>query len=881
MRHSDEELPLSGGRPVDDDVRRELEFHLYERARELEARGMSPERAMAEASASFGNREAFEAECKTIESRRRSTRLRADRMGALRQDIVVGWRVLRKNPVFTFAAILMLTLGIGANSAVFSIVNHVLLQPLPLPGADRLVVLNERHAKGGWGSIPWANFLDLEAQSRSFTGMAAYASSPATVVSASAASRVNASPVSAGFFKVFPIKPFKGRLLLAEEHRVGAPAAAVVSYAYWRDQLGAPAALDAVHIRMDRDYAVVGVLPDGFDFPVDSRIWTALELNAQGTSRTAHNWDVIGRLAPNVTPAAAERELGSILERLKPVYAPDFDATGAQVVSLKESLSGSFRTPLYLLLGASGLVLFAACVNLASAMLARGTARATEFNVRLALGATRTRLIRQLLTESALLAVAGCVAGLFVAAALLRVLRLFAPQSLRLADVHVDAWALGFAACSAALTTLVFGLFPALRLSGSTQSLTLRQGRGTAGSRSMHVWNVLVATEVALAVVLLSGSALLIKSFTRAMQNELGFSADSVTTVRVNLPESSYEGTGATIPAFHERLLERLRTRPGVTSVGFTNVLPLSGGNPSGSLVVEGKPLNERGSNAYAVYRVMGGDYFSAMKIPVLKGRAFRTGAAVESAPAVIVGETLARSEWPGQDPIGKRLRVSGMDGGTEPWYTVIGVVGDVRSSSPTAPFENTYWFDHRSRPAYRTRNVSYVVRSSLSAPALASLVRQDVASIDKQVPLSIEAMPARVARASAARTFPMVVLGAFALVALVMAVVGIYAVVAYAVAQRTREIGVRLALGARPVAVHLLILRSAMRAIVPGLVVGAAISMAGAGFLRSLLYGISPSDPAPLLSAVGVLGVAALLSSALPAVRATRVDPVIAMRAE
>lgn len=883
MTRSDEDLPLSRTKPVADDVRSELEFHLHERARELEAKGMTREQALAEARQQFGDQKAVEAECEIIETRRRGTRRRAETFSALRQDLMVGLRVLRKSPGFAISAIVMLALGIGANSAVFSIVNRVLLQPLPYENSERLVTVYEKHEKAGWGNLPWANYLDIQSQSRSFEAIAMYGSDDATVLGTSTPLRVRAGVVSTNFFKVMSIRPFMGRFTTPDEHKEGAAPVAVVSYGFWRDHLGSPASLNGVRIKVDADYDVIGVAPPGFDFPNGNQIWSPIELRKQGMSRTSHNYEAIGLLKAGITTIAAQKEIDGILARLATQYAPDFDASGAKVETLQETLNGSFRTPLYLLLGASGLVLLAACVNLASAMLARGTARSSEFTVRVALGASRTRVVQQLVTESGILAFAGCVAGLLLAALLLRVLSVLAPASLHIEQIRVDYGVQIFALFVAGITTVAFGLLPALRLSATNMSLALREGsRGTSGTKRMLVWNVLVATEVALAVVLLSSSALLVKSFSNVMQNKLGFEAETVTTARINLPEVNYARLSPTVTTFHERLLERLKAQPGVTAVGLTNRLPLAGGNPSGSLLIDGKPLDPRGPfNAYAIYRVVGGDYFSAMGIPVLKGRTFRTGNSTDEGPAVVVDESFARTEWPNADPIGKRLKPGGMDGLDEPWFTIIGVVGDVRSTSATGRFQPTYYFDHRARPPYRTRSASYVIRSSLSTAAIAAMLRREVNAVDQQVPVEIQALSEIVSLSSAPQKFPMVLIGGFALVALVMAVVGIYAVVSYAVTQRTREIGVRLALGASPVTVRSLVLVSAMRGVVPGLAVGGALSFATARLLTNMLYGVSPFDPIALASALALLGLAAVVSTALPAIRATRVDPLIAMRAE
>ena len=885
MRRSrdDDDLPMSGVRPVHEDVRRELEFHIEQRARELVATGHSPEQAMAAAREYFGDRERVEAECREIESRRRATRRRSRRWEALQQDARLGLRVLRKSPGFTLAATLTLALGIGANAAVFSIVNKVILQPLPYAEPDRLVWMVERHGEKGWGSVPWANFLDLEQQAKSFSSMASMGASTVTLLGAGSPLRVRAAAVSAGFFRVFPVRPVMGRLPAPDEYRRGANPVAVVSYRFWRNELGAPASLEGVHLRMDRDHEVVGVLPPGFDFPDGSQVWGPVELFDQSMSRTSHNWDTVGRLAPGATVEGATREVDGILARLRRMYYPDFDATGSIITPLQEHLTATARTPLYLLLGASAMVLLAACTNLASAMLARGTARAGELAVRAALGATRLRLVRQLVTESAMLSVLGCAVGLGLASLLLRVLPLVAPEGYDLTSVRIDTRVLVFAAGVTIVTALLFGLLPALRLSGGGGSAMLREGgRGTADPRRLRAWSVLVAAEVSLAVVLLTGSALLIRSFARVMDTRLGFDPARVVTADVDLPAITYADSGPGVAAFHERVLDALHQQPAIDAVGFVNVLPLRGANPSGAIEVEGKPLDPRGAfNGYSVYRVVGGDFFRAAGIPLVRGRLFGAGDDAGSAPVVIVNETFARKEWPDGEAIGKRVRPAGMDGRHEPWFVVVGVVGDSRGASVTEPFRQTYYFPYRQRPAYRSRSVSYVARGPTDESSLGRALRGAALAVDPQVPVEVRAYRQIVDASVADRRFTMLVLGAFAGVALLLAVIGIYAVISYSVAQRTREIGVRLALGATPTGVRLLVLRAAMGAVLPGLVVGTLLALAGSGALRSLLYGVTPTDRIALLASVAVLAIAAVGSSFLPATRATRVDPMIAIRTE
>jgi predicted permease len=628
---------------------------------------------------------------------------------------------------------------------------------------------------------------------------------------------------------------------------------------------------------------VVGVLPPGFDFPSKAQIWIPVERTETRTSHTAHNYDVVGRLRPGLTVDDARRDLDALFARLKPLYAPDFDAIGSIVTPLQAVLTRSARTPLYLLLGASAFLLLAACTNLASSLLARGTARAGEMAVRSALGASQSRLVRQLLTESALLAVLGCLAGVMLAMIALRALVLVAPSTLPVADVQLDARVLAFAGLTTVLTTFLFGALPAMRLSRANAPAVLRDGaRGTHDRGKLRLWNILVAAEVAFAVALLSGSVLLIRSFAKVLDVELGFDPSNVETAEVNLPAINYDGSSPAIATFHARVLERLRASPGVASAGFVSVLPVEGDGPDGALEVAGQPHNANGPyNGSALYRVVGGDYFEVLGIPVLMGRTFRSGDDAGAAPVVVVSEDFARRYWPNENPIGKRVRPYGMDREKEPFATVIGVVGNTRSRGITGPYQETYYFDHRQRPPFRSYTTSYVVRAAHGQASLATTVRRAVEAVDPQVPVRTRSFDEILASSLADRRFTTLVLGVFAGTALLLAIVGIYAVVSYSVAQRTREIGVRLALGATPGGVRALVVGTATRAVGPGMVVGAAIALADARLLRAMVFGVSPFDPAAIVGALLALLVAALVSSAWPAHRATRVNPITALRGE
>lgn len=881
-RRDEDSLPMSKVPPVAEDVRRELEFHMEQRVAELVARGMSREEAVRTSREAFGDRAAVERECREIETRRRDTRRRMRAREAFRQDVLVGLRLLRRSPGFALAAVATLALGVGANTAVFSIVNTVLLRPMPFVEPDRLVHVVERHEKG-WGDLAWTGFLDVQEHAQSFTAVTAYTTGTATVLGGLTPMQVHGAIVSRDFFRVFPLRPVLGRLPLPDEHRRGAAPVAVVSYAFWRDHLGAPEQLEGVHLKIDAEMPVVGVLPPGFDFPDKSQVWMAAERNETRTSHTAHNYDVVGRLKDGLTAEDARRDLDALFARMRPLYQPEYDAIGSTVVPLQDLLTRNARTPLLLLLGASAFLLLAACTNLASSLLARGTARAGEIAVRSALGATQSRLVRQLLTESALLAFAGCAAGVMLAFVAIKALIYVAPPTLPIGEVRIDGWVLAFAGLTTVLTTFLFGALPAMRLSRARGPAVLREGtRGTQDGGRLRLWNTLVAAEVAFAVALLAGSALLIRSFSKVLDSELGFDPSRVETAEVNLPAINYGEESPAIPSFHERLLERLRATPGVEAAGFANILPVGGDGPSGSLEVAGRPLDADGPhNGYALYRVVGGDFFNALGIRVVAGRTFEARDDATAPQVAVVSEDFARHYWPNEDPLGKQLRPFGMDRAKESFATVIGVVASTRSRGVTSAYQETYYFDHRQRPPYRSYTVSYVVRATSGAAGMSHVIRRAVEALDPQVPVRTESFDSLLDSSVADRRFTTLVLGVFAGTALLLAIVGIYAVVSYSVAQRTREIGVRLALGATPGGVRALVIWTAMRAVVPGLAVGVAIAIADARLLKAMVFGVSPFDPAAIVGALGALLLAALLSSAWPARRATRVNPITAIRAD
>ncbi|MES2124029.1 MAG: ABC transporter permease [Gemmatimonadota bacterium] len=883
MNSPDDALPLSSQKPVDEDVRLEIAQHIELRTEELIAEGMAPAMARAEALRAFGNVDDVSRECREITVRARKGKRRAERFGALKLDLTFALRILRRSPGFTIGAVLTLALGIGANTAIFSVVNGVILRPLPYDHPAQLIDLREKHEKGGESDVPWLNLLDWRERSRSFQGIAAYGSSVSTLLGADVPSRVRTASVSEDFFRVMRVQPVLGRLPGPDDHKPGAPPVAVVSYRFWQDRLGGTRDLASRRLRTEFDFQVIGVLPPRFGFPNESDVWFPLDLYGYNTSRTAHNWSVVGRLRDGVTAADADRELDAITQQMRPGLLPDFDAVGATVSPLQDVQTGSLRKPLMILLAASTLLLLAACTNLASSMLARGTARAHELAIRAAIGAGRGRLVRQIFTESLVIAVLGCVGGLALAWILMKSLLTLAPVEMVPVDgARLDGRVLVFSMVVTFLTAALFGLLPALRMSSVRPARAMREGTRHSGTRrSRQLWSTLVTVEVALAVVLLCGSGLLLRSFAAITAIDPGFRPEGVLTTLIDLPEVSYPDVGQAV-AFHDRLLADLRNVPGVVAAGITNRLPLEGDNPSGGIQVEGKPLLKAFPiTGYAIYRTASPGYFEAMGMRILRGRDIQWSDNATAPPVVVITKSLADREWPGEDPLGRQMRVLGMDDGDlRPYATVVGVVADIPHGPIVGKRSEAYWYPYQQMPK-RTRSMSLVLRTTAAPASFAPVVTQLVHAIDPTIPLEFRTMAERMTSSIADRRFTMLVLLSFAVVALLLAGVGIYGVVSYTVAQRTREIGIRIALGARPAAMQRLVQGGAMAVVGLGIVVGGAGAVAATKLMRSLLYDVEPGDPTTYLLAIIALGVVGFLASWGPARRSTRVDPITAIRSE
>jgi putative ABC transport system permease protein len=805
-------------------------------------------------------------------------------MDTLLQDLRYAVSQLRAGPGFTLVAVATLALGIGANTAMFSVTHEVLLRPLPYEEPDRIVTLWEKHGEDASWAVSEPNFSDWQRLSRSFEAMALHSNygfgGPPTILGAETAVRGWTAAVSTDFFSVFGVQATRGRLFAADEHRQGGPPVAVVSHSFWRNHLGAdPDALGRTLTLWREAFEIVGILPPSFRYPGETDIWIPLERFGANSWRTAHNWAAVGRLRNGVTVETAQVEMDRIGASLRQQFGEESDASGAQVTRLQDELVGDLRRPLFLLLGAAALVLLVGCANLASTLLARSAGREREIAIRAALGAGRLRLVRQLLTESFLLSLLGAGAGVGLAAWTLHGLLALAPASVAgNAAVGLNARVLGFTLVVSVIATLLFGLLPALRGSERGFATVLPFGAwGSTGRTRRGLWGLLLGSEVALALLLLIASGLLIRSFQEVMRIEPGLDPSHVLTIDVAPPESKYAGDVAKA-SYYERLLAELERVLGVEAAGLIQHVPLGGVSWNSTFEIEGQGKN----SGWGHYRIVGGDYFRTMGIPLLRGRVFDARDRAAATPVAIINETLAKREWPDEDPLGKRFR----DIGNEPlqyrdaWLTVVGVVADVRHGGLLREASPEIYVHVLQRP-HRALEAVVALRTGGPPTSVIGAARARIRELDRDVPVEFSTMSARVLESVADRRFTMLVLTVFAAVTLVLAAVGIYGVVSQAVASRYREIGIRIALGADPRRVRGLVVRNSMRVVLAGIMAGGVASLGATRILRHLLFGVSTHDPGAYVMGGIVLTVVALLASYLPARRATRVDPMVALRAE
>ena len=805
-------------------------------------------------------------------------------MDTLRQDLAYGVRRLRQAPGFSLIAIATLALGIGANGAIFSVVNAVLLRPLPFGEPGRLVRVSQV-----WEGRPVVyspqNFLDVQAAARSFESLAACDSGWWHLTGRGRPVRLEGAEVSASFFDLLQVRPLLGRAFAPGENEPGHRKVTVIGYALWRDRFGGDPAVIGQTVQLDRDpYIVIGVAPAGFSFPEGVEVWTPMEYDARFRTNSRGAWylTVIGRLREGVAVAQAKAEVATIADRLARQY-PDADAgLGGTVEPLRDALVRDSWTALLVLLGAVGLVLLIACVNVANLLLALVAARETELAVRTALGAGRARLVRQLLTESMVLALLGGLAGILVAAFSLDALLGLQPQGIpRLAEVRLDRTVLAFSAALSVLTGLVFGSFPALQMTRRATAQGLREGsRGVLGGRGHRLRGGLVIGQMALAMVLLAGAGLLLRSFERLRHVPPGFRTDSALTFRISLPESAYKEDAPRV-GFYRELLAQLSALPGVRSAGAVMGLPLSGAHFNLSFAVKGRPPIPPAQQPTLEVRVATPDYFRTMGIPILQGRGLTAADDARSPQVAVISQSAARRHFGNEDPLGKFIVLGwGSGPGTaRAGGEVVGIVGDVKEKGLAEDVPPEIYLPYAQRPV---QSMDVVLRSSVSPRSLLPAAEAVLRGLDPEIPLARPATLDEVlARSISEPRFYMLLLGTFAFLAVFLAALGIFGVMSYAVVQRSREIGIRVALGAHPCDVLRMVLRHALVLAVVGVSAGLAGALALSRVIGSLLFELSPTDPATLGAVAVLLTAVALLASWLPARRATRVDPLIALRSE
>jgi putative ABC transport system permease protein len=805
------------------------------------------------------------------------------------RDIRFGLRTLVKNPAFTAIAVLTLALGIGANTAIFSVIDAALLRPLPYPDADRIVVLYQFDQDKQTDDPAPADFLDFRQQSSSFGYFAALRGLPFNLSGNGQPERVEGAVVTSDFFPALGVPALRGRTIQPDLDPPGGTSVAVLSYGLWQRRFGADAGIVGRAIDVDGvSRIVVGIMPPGFAFPAGTELWTSSRFAAvphplrptedPSALRDSHYFQSFGRLKPGVTLAQASAEVDTITKRLKQQYGDKEEGFGATLIPLRQDLVGETRPALLILLGAVALVLLIACVNVANIILARGASRQKEMALRIALGAGRLHLLRHLLVESVLLALAGGGLGILLALWALAPLRALVPANMiGGASIALDSRVLLFTFFASLASGVLFGLIPGLRLLGADLNVSLQEGgRGSAGGgRARRMRSALVVTEIALAAVLLIAAGLLLRSFSHLLNVAEGFNPDHVLSLQLALPQARYPKPGDRV-AFVKNTLEHVNFLPGIASASAISRLPLNPGNSSRSVEIEGRTPPPSGDIS-PDYLVVTPDYFQTLGVPFLAGRTFTDRDDANAAPVAIVSEATARHFWPGQDVIGKHLR--GACGDDKTWCQVVGVVGDIKQhhleqASKLAvyvPFSQDPW-------AF----FALVVRTKLEPASAASAVESAIHSVDADEPVyNVRPMRDVEAASLSPQRLQIALIGLFAALALVLACMGIYGVMAYSVAQRTSEIGVRMALGAQTSNVLGLILGEGLRLAVLGAAIGLAGSFFAARLLSGMLFGVATGDPFTFASVALVLVAVAMVACYVPARRATRVDPLVALRYE
>jgi len=825
-------------------------------------------------------------------------------MTTLIYDIRYALRQLHKKLGFTAVAVITLGLGIGASTAMFSVVYGVLLRPLPYQDPSRIMAVFEVTTKGTWNRLADPNFDDFRDQNHSFQAIAKYSANIASVSGSARPTRSMVASVSADFLNVFRMQPTIGRGFGRSDMKKGAAPVAIVSYGYWKQNLGSLTDLSQLHLKIDNAvYSVIGVLPDRFEFPSETAMWVPADLDGENPSRTSHNYSAVARLRDGVSPQQANAEISAIARRIHDSSSEqnDFLLKDGVVVPLHDSITGEARPALLVLLGAVGFLLLVACANVANLLLAQASVRERELAIRSALGAERGRLIRQFLTEALVLSLISGALGIIGAFFGVRALIALAPENLpRLGDISINLPVLGFALLLSTAVAVGLGAFTAIRATaGDTRETLSEGGRGQAGSQSSRrVGQGIVAAQFAITLVLVVGAGLLGRSLKKVLEVNPGFRVDKVVTMDVTLPWVNWTDPKAKAnqASFFSNLIDRLKQIPSVLKVGAISELPMDGGLPNGLfLLMTQDELPKTPQNDEALTRLFDSlfqqkerlgtadfgvatdGYFQSVGIPLVRGRVFDERDTMDSPHVAVISESLARERWPGQDPIGHTLEFGNMDGDIR-LLTIVGIVGDVRDYGLEAPPRPTVYVNlfQRPRPA-----ITLTMLSDAPTALISSAARGILQDLNPEIPPQFRTFSQVYSASFGSRKFNLILITFFGIVALLLATAGVFGVMAYSVSRRTREIGVRVALGARPRDVLTMILGQGMRTIAIGLAIGIACSLVLARAIGSMLFGVTASDPLTFAAVIFLLVAAALAACYIPARRASNVDPMVALRYE